>query len=697
MAISAMRTRPLFTGTLALVVAVSGLGLTSATAANASVGAPAATVAAADVSVNAAPTYSVTIAARTCADYPDIMANRARNNIMESLQDLGNNSNYTSGAAVSPANETALSAGQTNCTPLTGWDFKLGTGIGAAATDPGGFGKLSQVSNPYSTAIQTQASIPELNSAGSPTGATLAGATTVQLSAAQVTAASQRKLWIMGGVPGAPLNNNPNMAFGALRCAIDNANGDNVEWIGFPAGGVHVFCYAYYLNTAPTSGTIRVVKDVTGPNPANQTFNFGGDVSYNPGGAFSLKDGQQIDFIRDSGQAWVINESLPAAGFSYTSVSCDSGTWAPTSNPREISVTPTVGATITCTFTNAGPVPTGRLDVYKITDGSTGTFPITVTGSGGPYAQSATTTSENQAVLATGDSTATLPVPNPYTVTETLAPGQGGTWAHTSNECYLADGTPVAITDSGVTFDLNLTADTVCFMTNSFSPAGKIKVQAMENGQGTFNSASADSTYVISDPNGVTRVQTATNSGYGSFAPAVAQSGGDVTTGLGFQQYTITGIPPQDTASGSWSVESVSCTSGNPTIDAANLYVTLTLSPTDSDVTCSFVYKLTPATGTLTQTGNKCATPARGPKKSGVATVITCQAKTQVGNVKWSVTCKARGKSGKGDIRLCRVNKLKNGKVKIRTYGKRITVTLTGRVPAAGPYQAWSKTYKWKR
>ena len=44
--------------------------------------------------------------------------------------------------------------------------------------------------------------------------------------------------------------------FGALRCAVDVLNGDNVEWIGYPTGAKHVFCYAYYVVPPPTSGTI---------------------------------------------------------------------------------------------------------------------------------------------------------------------------------------------------------------------------------------------------------------------------------------------------------------------------------------------------------------------------------------------------------------------------------------------------------
>ena len=38
--------------------------------------------------------YTVTLAARTCPAYADIIANRNRNNIQESLEDLGPDTNY---------------------------------------------------------------------------------------------------------------------------------------------------------------------------------------------------------------------------------------------------------------------------------------------------------------------------------------------------------------------------------------------------------------------------------------------------------------------------------------------------------------------------------------------------------------------------------------------------------------------------
>ena len=66
---------------------------------------------------------------------------------------------------------------------------------------------------------------------------------------------SRAALWIQGGTPTDPvLASVPAFAdeygFGALRCAIDNLNGDNVEWIKFPTGSRHVYCFAYYVDAA---------------------------------------------------------------------------------------------------------------------------------------------------------------------------------------------------------------------------------------------------------------------------------------------------------------------------------------------------------------------------------------------------------------------------------------------------------------
>ena len=71
--------------------------------------------------------YRVTFVARSCPSYADIFANRARNNIVESLKDLGPDTQYpvAGGVLIDPVHEA--SPPQTNCTPLIGWHFSMGT------------------------------------------------------------------------------------------------------------------------------------------------------------------------------------------------------------------------------------------------------------------------------------------------------------------------------------------------------------------------------------------------------------------------------------------------------------------------------------------------------------------------------------------------------------------------------------------
>src|SRR4051795_10156694 len=89
--------------------------------------------------------YFVTVGARVCKTFADITANKARNNIQESLRDLGPDTNYTAGQLVNPLQEQE---GQANCRPLSGWRFTLGGAI-AGAKVLGPWGSLSVVSGPY--------------------------------------------------------------------------------------------------------------------------------------------------------------------------------------------------------------------------------------------------------------------------------------------------------------------------------------------------------------------------------------------------------------------------------------------------------------------------------------------------------------------------------------------------------------------
>ena len=227
--------------------------------------------------------YFLTLAARSCPAYTDVRANRARNNIQESLKDLGPDTNYVAGEAVSAAKEDA--APQSACSPITGWQFTTGSGIQTGVTGP--WGSLGRVTGSGRTLGPTQPSIPLLNPDATPSGSTIPGAVTVELTPAEFQQTSSR-LWVQGGTPADPVLDTlfpGQFGFAALRCAVDNLNGDNVEYVAYPKSVKHVLCYAYYVEPPPTSGTIVVRKVVTSTIPGfapTQDFAFQGNISYTP-------------------------------------------------------------------------------------------------------------------------------------------------------------------------------------------------------------------------------------------------------------------------------------------------------------------------------------------------------------------------------------------------------------------------------
>lgn len=352
--------------------------------------------------------YSVTFAVRVCPDYGDIFANKARNNIVESLKDLCPNTQYsTSGVLVNPAYEDEYP--QTLCQPLPGWKFTLGTGYQSRAVT-GDWGSLSKVTSAYSTQIVTQASTPLLdNNARSVPGQTVAGATTVQLTSAQRSQASTSSLWVQGGTPTDPVlaqtHPGPEYGFGTLRCATDNVNGDNVEYLFFPTGVRHVFCYAYYVKPPPTTGVITIHKEVTGVPPgANPAFPFNGSISF-------------VD--------------------NYTLASLDCASANGTSRSTYSGTTATIDLAaldhVTCTYTNQYVPPPGGLTIRKITQGGVGrfTFDVTPVGGGAVHTVTATTTLENVPVNATPS-----PVdlaPGTYTIDEHKPVTHKGTGTSTAS------------------------------------------------------------------------------------------------------------------------------------------------------------------------------------------------------------------------------------------------------------------------
>ena len=124
--------------------------------------------------------YYVTFVARSCPEYTDIFANKARNDIQESLKDLGPDSPYTTfDALVDPAVESQPP--QDVCAALPDWTFTMGTGYQSRAVT-GPWGSLSKVTDPFDTSIVTQQSTPLYDQHHQAIGnQRIAGATTIEL------------------------------------------------------------------------------------------------------------------------------------------------------------------------------------------------------------------------------------------------------------------------------------------------------------------------------------------------------------------------------------------------------------------------------------------------------------------------------------------------------------------------------------
>lgn len=547
----------------------------------------------------------VTYVARVCDSYADIMANKARNNIQESLFNLGPDSTYPANGIVSP---TAEASGSPNCRPYTGWRFSTGSSITGKteATD-----YLSTVTGVYRSDVVTQASTPLLDAQGQPVlgpggvPQTIAGAVTVQLNAAEASAAqSGRTVWVEGGTPAAPLNGDPNVGFGALRCAQDALNGDNVDAVTFPQASTHVFCYYYLVTPPPPPGTITIVKHVLGAQ--SDTFPFQGNISYNPGGAFTVagapgKDGS-IDFIRGATLG-----SLTQPPWSFTEQS--KGGWQPPAQASCVSangasVVTYSGATtsvnlapddhVTCTYTNT-PTPLGDGQLAKVSYGAAGSFPFTITGpSNVPESFTATTvTPGTPVVFATrtgapaGDYTATEQQPTDFSQTGP------GTWRMTNAVCNGAaipftntPGTPATAT---ATYTAPPGSDVACLFADEFDPSGAIDIyKTTLNGVGTFGYT------VLDDRNNLTKVQDPVAT---TTTPGVEVQATPSATGLSAapgSQYTILESMPAPDSGGFWVLDSATCGANTLSVDLAAASVSVALTPGSAQASCHFVNRYQP-------------------------------------------------------------------------------------------------------
>jgi len=537
-------------------------------------------------------TKLVTFVARSCPTYADVTANLARNNIQESLEDLGADTLYTSGQPIDPDLEAR---GQPNCTPLSDWRFTLGTGYETRAVS-GRWGSLSIVTNPFSTSIVTKDETPLLNDQGQNTGKEIEGAVTIELSKKQADLAAQSdSLWVQGGTPDDPVLDKifpDKYGFAALRCAIDNLNGDNVEWVGYPSGASHVFCYAYYVTPPVPSGTIVVRKEVSKPDGATQAFPFHGNISFEHDQSFSLNVANgspaSTSFYRSAfqpgGKPWSFAEDVPD-GWKLQSIKCtsaDGGSKVTTDlAAASTAVELGPGDTVTCTYTDAEkPPPPGTLQITKTSLGGVGTFGYTVTPVGGGKERTATATTATPGVevVATPN---TIPLPaGTYVVAETLPTTDAGTWTLTGVTCNGKTKEP-----GPVTVTVSSGAGVSCGFENTFVPAGSITIRKVAfGGTGTagFN------VYPVVNPDGIVYSKTAKVDTPG--VSVLAQ--GEKTDALPLGAYRIQEFAPPGTDPAGWALTSVVC--NGELLGSSQGAVQISLTAAKPAIDCTFTNTFTP-------------------------------------------------------------------------------------------------------
>ncbi len=576
--------------------------------------------------------YLVTFVARQCPTYQDITANLARNNIQESLQDLGADTAYVSGQPISPTIETP---NQPNCTPLTGWQFQFGDGINGQT--PGT--NLSQVSDPVLPAFTTQASVPLLDTGGNPTGSSIAGAVTTTLTTSQVTQAANHQLWVQGGTTTDPLGaatfGAGKYGFGALRCAVDNLNGDNVEWVGFPSGQTHVFCYYYAVTPPKPAATVTVVKQLGQGAVSPEVFNFRGSISYNsPDGDFTASTASSMSFVRASETPWNFRELVPnpnypndptdlfSPDFNFASVTCTStlGTstiggvgfsagspYVSTTDPEVANLVAGAGDHVTCTYVDDPNVT--QLSVFKQTVGGVGgPFPITVTPPSGPaHDWTATTAVPDTPVLAGSTADPIVGAPAQYTISEAVPPATAaGSWTPSGLECNGTAETPTDSTD--LTFEVMVPVSTPlpdtpfdCLFTNTFVPKGSLTITKTTTGStGTTEFAVVPTVPSPDQGDTADPVYSATTTQAGVATTATQVSGDYTLDSLDLGTYSITETGPDDSAAGTWAPQGITCNGTASDPSAGDVLVTLTAG--DPHVTCAFTNAFTATTPSTTTT-----------------------------------------------------------------------------------------------
>ena len=429
----------------------------------------------------------------------------------------------------------------------------------------GPWGSLSIVTNPFPRApIVTQVRTPLLDQNGVAVGKQqLAGAVTIELTAQERAQANQAsQLWAQGGTPTDPdlvqKFPGPRYGFGGLRCATDNLNGDNVEYVFFPTGVQHVFCYGLYVTPPPTSGTITIQKQLTGAPPGdNPRFPFTGSISYDPSG-FQLGAGGSEDFYRAGGLTWTVTEGA-VANYKLADLHChaDAAGGGPGASTADVSrATASIhllaGEHVTCVYTNRYVPPSGGLTIRKVTIGGVGQFGYTVTpvsGHGSVRLARATTTQPNVPVDAQPSLQALAP--GRYRIRESSPASSDGDWRRVQVRCAGARRS----TARPVEVDIPTGGAVGCTFINAFVAKGSISVAKItEGGMGTAS-------FLVFPVHGSAAQyrQSATTTAPGVPAGAVPDTAADATDHLRLGAYWIVEQPPAGGPAGGWTLTAVRC------------------------------------------------------------------------------------------------------------------------------------------
>ena len=536
--------------------------------------------------------YSVTFAARQCKSYSDIFANRFRDNLMQTLQNVGPDSPYGPNDLVNPSFEDR--SPQSNCTPLTGWEFTMGTQPDLAPLK-GPWGSLTVVNNDFPP-VTTEDHTALLDQDGQPIEKDqIAGATTFELTQEQLDVANQGQwaLRLQGGTPKDPVlaqkfnegvPEEPSYAFGALRCGNDNNYGDNVEGISFPGGIHHIFCYEYLVIPPPTSGTITITKKVAGaPAGDNAAFPFNGDISYDVNG-FQLRDRESKDFYRAGGLTWTVTEG-DVANYRLDGIVCTAVNAAEGPGLTTFTLTgPTVqihlvaGEHAQCVYHNVYVPPPGGLTIRKVTFGGIGTFSYAVTPSpnrGEVHEAEATTTRPGVPVDA-APSLLTL-APGHYVIAEQKPTSPDGRWHLRHVSCNGASRS----TSNPFPVEIRSGESVVCTFVNGFVPRGSISIAKItEGGIGTAS-------FVVTPATGppTPHLQHATTTTPGVAADAKPDTPADATGHLRLGTYHIVEQPPLS-STGDWALTAVVC--NGVTVPFAQGTATIALTERIPHVHCVF-------------------------------------------------------------------------------------------------------------